>query len=237
MSNILKRWRKESLNNIKKYMLYALGEILLIIIGILLAVNINERQINHKNNILRCQYLQELNVAIGHDIEDVEENIDSYNRRNPKMKEILTAIEDKKLAKVDSLNEKINTINKYAFFVQQSKSKIDELKYARVNLIVNRKLKEKVLQYEENNVYFLKYQEERYENSVDDVRKYFGSRFKFYTSEMENDAKFYSMLTLKYNFSQLMKKNYEVLLEKQMELKKMIEIELQVKCGIDEEEK
>ncbi len=36
MKSFLRKWRKENLNKIGKYLLYALGEILLIIIGILI---------------------------------------------------------------------------------------------------------------------------------------------------------------------------------------------------------
>lgn len=124
MNSFLRKWRKENLNKIGKYLLYAIGEILLIIIGILIAVSINERQTTKKENILRCQYLEELNFAINLDVEDAKENIGIFEERNPKIKELIVAIENQNLSEVDSIYDKINTLQRYVYFVQQSKPKI-----------------------------------------------------------------------------------------------------------------
>lgn len=196
MKSFLRKWRKENLNNIGKYFIYALGEILLIIIGILIAVNINERQTSKKDNILRCQYLEELKFSIIHDIEDVEENIDLFEKRNPKIKELLEAIENHNLLEIDSTLDKINILGQYVYFVQQSKSKIEELKYSNVNLITNRSLKNRILLYQESKVMPLLRQEKRFFKIHEKVEDYFDSKFnRIDFKELQDDKHFISVAT------------------------------------------
>ena len=223
-----------NLNNVGKYLIYALGELLLIIVGILIAVNINERQSIKSDNVLRCQYLEELTFSIVHDIKDVKENIGLFEERNPKIKELLEAIEKKKLLEVDSIYDKINTLNMYVYFVQQSKSKIEELKYSNVNLIANRQLKNRILLYQESKVMPLLKQENRFFKIHDKVQDYFDSKFhEIDLKELQNDKHFILVTAQKYNVSEGMKAIYVHLLEELNELKELIDLELSDKCDLE----
>ncbi len=231
MKSFFRNLREKNLGRIGRYLIYALGEILLIIIGILIAVNINERQTNKKNNILRCQYLEELSFSIVHDMKDVEENIDLFEERNNKIKKLLDAIKNNYLLELDSISDKINTLNGYVYFVQQSKSKIEELKYSNINLITNRSLKNKILFYQESKVMPLLRQEKRFFNIHEKVQNYFDN--KFYNvdlKELEKDRQFFSIASQKYDVSEGMKSNYEFLLKDLNELKELISLELMTKC-------
>ncbi|MEX0997592.1 MAG: DUF6090 family protein [Flavobacteriaceae bacterium] len=59
-------------NKFSKYLLYAIGEIVLVIIGILIALSINEQSKNNENNKLRDLYIIQLN-------DEVEQNIKKLN--------------------------------------------------------------------------------------------------------------------------------------------------------------
>jgi hypothetical protein len=59
MINFFRRFRKSLLesNSFRKYVLYALGEILLVVVGILIALAINNANLEQKNRKLEQQYL------------------------------------------------------------------------------------------------------------------------------------------------------------------------------------
>ena len=66
MTKFFRQIRQKSLsrNRFGKYLAYAIGEIVLVVIGILLAVYINERITELKNNEVRNVYLDELKYTI-----------------------------------------------------------------------------------------------------------------------------------------------------------------------------
>ena len=103
-------------NKLGKYLIYALGEIVLVVIGILLAISINERVQNSKDNRLRCQYLNELKFVFDYDIKDVEENIHAFEVWNPKMGKLIVAHQENNITQLDSIKDKINTVKEYIFF-------------------------------------------------------------------------------------------------------------------------
>lgn len=221
-------------NKLSKYLIYALGEIILVVIGILLAVYINEQITENRNNTLRCTYLEELKFTFEYDIKDVEENIMAFEKWNPKLEKLLTALREKNLGKLDSIDDKINTASRYIYFGQRSKSKIEELKYANINLIKNRDLKNKIFLYQDNDIYALLNAERRY-NLVDEAQgQYFSKNIignNITLEDLENDNQFFSVVYQKYNMNQGMKIIYENLLEEQYEIKKILESELEKNCN------
>lgn len=221
-------------NKLSKYLIYAFGEIILVVIGILLAVYINEQITENRNNTLRCTYLEELKFTFEYDIKDVEENIMAFEKWNPKLEKLLTALREKNLEKLDSIDDKINTASRYIYFGQRSKSKIEELKYANINLIKNRDLKNKILLYQDNDIHALLNAERRY-NLVDEAQgQYFSKNIignNITLKDLENDNQFFSVVYQKYNMNKGMKIIYENLLEEQYEIKKILESELEKNCN------
>ena len=60
-------------NRFSKYLLYAIGEILLVVIGILIALSIDNWNEERKNNILKKSYIENLVVDLNKDVESLEE--------------------------------------------------------------------------------------------------------------------------------------------------------------------
>lgn len=231
----MKFFRKIRKSNLKdgkivNYLKYAIGEIILVVIGILLAVYINERITEKKNNDIRDLYLNELKSSIEYDIKDVQDNISGFNKWNPKLEELLLFLKNKKLTELDSVKNKINIATKYIFFIQRSKSKIEELTYSNINLIKNRELKNKILLYQDSDIMALKNAENRY-NLVDaELRRYFSANLinqSLSLKQLEADKQFSSLIYQKYNVNAGMNKIYQNLLKEQYEIKKMIESELE----------
>ena len=66
-------------NKISKYLLYAIGEILLVMIGILLALQVNNLNETRKKRILEIQILKELKQGFETDLTDIQINLKLYN--------------------------------------------------------------------------------------------------------------------------------------------------------------
>ena len=238
MINFFRKIRQRLLSENKfiRYLIYAIGEIILVVIGILIAVNINERIENNKNNSQRCEYLNELKFTFEFDITDVKENINAFKIWNPKLEKLLVAYLEKELIKLDSLDDKINTASKFIVFGQRSKSKIEELKYSNLNLISNRILKNRILLYQDSEIMFLTNMERRY-NLVDEERRQYFSKTiltgDFTLKELEEDKQFFSVVLQKYQMNQTMENLYKKLLTEQLEIQKLIESELELNCSVN----
>jgi hypothetical protein len=239
MTKFFRKIRQKMLteNKFSKYMIYAIGEIFLVVIGILLAIYINERLTENKTNKLRCVYLDELKFTFEYDIKDVEENIAAFEKWNPKLEELLSALENKNLTDLDSVSDKMNTASKYIYFNQRSKSKLEELKYSNTNLIKNRNLKNRILLYQDSEVSALLNAEKRYNLIDEELRQYFSKNLiqniiqnEIKSEELENNNQFFSIIYQKYNANAGMKTNYNRLLKEQYEILEMIESEINENC-------
>jgi hypothetical protein len=62
-------------NNFSKYLLYAIGEIILVVIGILIALSLNNWNEDRKKDVLELILLEELQYNLKDDILDIEVNI------------------------------------------------------------------------------------------------------------------------------------------------------------------
>ncbi len=91
MIKLFRRIRQQLLseNKFTKYLLYAVGEIVLVIIGILIALGINEYVKQQKKSELRSLYIIQLDDEVDSNIQKL---IDSKNRTNTLIKDLDTLI-------------------------------------------------------------------------------------------------------------------------------------------------
>lgn len=239
MKSILRKKNKSSLRN-KQYLFYALGEILLIIIGILIAVNIDQWIKNSKDNELRCLYLEELLYTFDHDIKDVKGNIGGLDKWNPMIRDLKEGLVKNKLEEVDSLDIKFGTVGNFVIFGQRSKTKIEELKFSSINLISNRELKNRVLMYQDNNINFIRMLEKKYELVGEDLRRYYTMNFKGFNyqpafpidiEKIKKDNVYHSLVSQRLEMNYALKKHYEQLLEEQNEIYRLLTDEIKKNCN------
>lgn len=236
MISFFRKLRKKYLNgqDFGKYILYAIGEIVLITLGVLIAVNINQRVIDKKNQKLRCQYLDELQYTFEFDIKDVEASLDLIKERNPKINSLIQAIENDTWSELDSIEDKLNTVKQFMFFGQRTKTKMDELKYSSIDLIGDRNLKNNLLLYQDEQIGGLLNIEGRY-NAVDtEIRKFYSNNLfggQMNINKLKESKMFYSIIRQKFGENDRMKRNYESIHEKQLEIKSQIESVLRKHCN------
>ena len=92
MSKVFKRNRMRSIkeNSIVKYVLYALGEIILISLGILIAMEINNRNELAKNEARVDKLLTQIQHDILVDVEMANQIIDVYSKKDSLMNRVLS---------------------------------------------------------------------------------------------------------------------------------------------------
>lgn len=85
MISFLRKIRKSLINSgsAKKYLFYAFGEILLVVFGILIALQINNWNENRKERILEKEVLHEVLGTIEANISNLEDMITGYDYYNP----------------------------------------------------------------------------------------------------------------------------------------------------------
>jgi hypothetical protein len=81
-------------NNVKKYILYAFGEILLIVVGILIAVQIGEWNQERRDRIEEIMILQAIGKELEEGLEVIEVSLAEVNYKDTALKQLAVAFKD-----------------------------------------------------------------------------------------------------------------------------------------------
>lgn len=81
-------------NKISKYLLYVIGEIVLVVIGILIALQINNWNTVKKTTEVEIKYLKEIFQNLESDIADIQFNIKFNETRNRAIEVVLNSLEN-----------------------------------------------------------------------------------------------------------------------------------------------
>lgn len=101
--------------NIRKYIWYALGEILLVMVGILLALQVNNWNEGRKNRNYELKILNEVHTAVQADIEMITWDLGNLGR-SERSAVILTRYKNGETNRPDSILQHIDNINIRRFF-------------------------------------------------------------------------------------------------------------------------
>ena len=106
MINFFKKIRKKliSKNKFSNYLIYAIGEIVLVVIGILIALQINNWNEYKKKEQYELSLLKEMKKNLKADIRDIEINI-KFNERSIKSTNIILRSFKNNIPYNDSLNK------------------------------------------------------------------------------------------------------------------------------------
>lgn len=122
MIQFFRKIRKELLteNKISKYLFYAIGEIVLVVIGILIALQINNWNNNRIKKNAENQYYQNIKRQITEDKQEIIGNINYNNVDLNKLKYGVQIIEENDRSKTDSLGYIAMNLVRYSDFNRQS---------------------------------------------------------------------------------------------------------------------
>lgn len=239
MLKFFKKIRRKLLSESKfnKYLVYAAGEIILVVIGILIALQFNDWSKEKERNILEHRILSEMHTNLKMDSVDMEGNIERNTKVLNSAQAILDQLENQ-VAWNDSMKTHYARLDNYISKVALVLSSYENLKSLGFDLIRNNELRTKIHQvYAQQYPFVVRMEKEHLE-----AMKY-SLLLPQLTSKLETISRLESMPV---NYRALMEDNtfketirlyintqkgfiglYIELLELETELIKMIELELE----------
>ena len=145
MFYFLRRIRKYLIasNNFHKYILYAIGEIILVVTGILIAFQVNSWNEKRKALVLEIQLLNQFETELNADIVDINEVINYYEKVNASCQVLIQSLKTRQTYH-DSLGYHFDMWNDYEHF-NINTSAISNLNSRGVEIITNDSLRNQIL--------------------------------------------------------------------------------------------
>lgn len=162
MVTLLRKIRQKFLseNKFNKYLLYAIGEIILVVIGILIALQINTWNNQKQQNTLEVKVLKEISTNLYLDLNEIRDDIKIMDSISLACKQVIDYVEtyDKPSS---NFNYNVSKIRIAPHF-NPNKSGYELLVSKGVELIGNDSLRAAISKlYESSYPYYEKYEEER----------------------------------------------------------------------------
>lgn len=123
-----------------KYLLYAIGEILLVVIGILIALQINNWNENRKERTVELKILKSIKNDLEQDIVNLNATISLDKRFIANNKALIEILEDASSTFQEKMDTLFGTINRYAVFYPQ-KTGYESLKSTGLEVLQSDSLK------------------------------------------------------------------------------------------------
>lgn len=146
------RYNLISENKTGKYLTYAIGEIVLVVIGILIALSINNWNENQKAIALEIDILKEVRNGLATDLKDAQYNLASHKTKL-KGQIILTNWLEGNEAFPDSLSKYLSEVH-FGTYFQSNESSYQTLKQLGLRIIKNDSLRSQI-----TSLYDLHYQQ------------------------------------------------------------------------------
>ena len=161
MIKFFRRIRQQLLSENKtgKYMKYAIGEIILVVIGILIALQINNWNENRKENNIENKILVEISKGLKQDLIDIKTNM-SAHRAGLKACEYYYDIFTNKQVQTDSINYYYSYLTR-GYISIQNRSGYESLKSRGLELIKHDSLRNDIINlYEQDYPFIMKLEEQ-----------------------------------------------------------------------------
>lgn len=148
-------------NRLTKYLLYAVGEIVLVVIGILIALQINNANELRKQREKEVHYLTNIQNDLRLNIEEIDRYIEIRSQRISAAQSIIEHFEGKPLTDLDKFNKETIDIYTWKKFFQSDNTFQELRNSGNLGLIGNEAIKDGLLDLD--NLYKkLKYEEEHF---------------------------------------------------------------------------
>jgi len=177
--------------NIKKYIIYALGEILLVMIGISLAFQVNNWNDNRIKKNAEIRYYENIKDQILDDRELIHSQKDFNNRFLIQFKYANEIIETNDRSKLDTLGMIVRNLTQYSDFDRQGNIYETMVNSGQINLLQNHKIVNGIRELEERYIYVNRMESIHYDAMMSYMAVAINPVLKYATSEIKKpDAVF-----------------------------------------------
>ena len=146
-------------NKTGKYLKYAIGEIILVVIGILIALQINNWNENRKENIIENKILVEVSKGLKEDLIDIKENMNAHRAGLQACKYYYNMFTNKPV-QPDSINYYYGYLTR-GYISIQNKSGYESLKSRGLEIIKDDSLRNDIIKlYEQDYPFIMKLEEQ-----------------------------------------------------------------------------
>ncbi|WP_411768572.1 DUF6090 family protein [Winogradskyella sp. A3E31] len=134
-------------NKTGKYFKYAIGEIVLVVIGILIALSINNWNESRKEAIQEQFILKRLRTDISSDINQVSLEIDLIDKNTKELKFCIDVMLDKKEASIEAFRENLESMLNLSSFDQNKTTFNNIISSGQIEYIKNQNLTDSITVY------------------------------------------------------------------------------------------
>lgn len=170
MIKFFRKIRQKTLteNKFGKYLTYAIGEIILVVIGILIALSINNWNENRKIRKQETIYLQNLKNDLHTQIKTLNFYIEFQDLIIQNSKKIVNHFDENNgFYKMDSIYPLLNDLSIRTTFINQNSTLTEMINSGEINILRNKVLKKDLLEFNQEVVTFMNITQNNNTNLID----------------------------------------------------------------------
>jgi len=170
------------------YLKYAIGEIVLVVIGILIALQVNNWNEDRKSKIIQDAYLNDLMQELNTNMKDYKHNIDEYDIRLSKFDAFFSVVNNDN-ATADDIKKAGDSVIKYVGVIYIKTDVIEEFKRSGHFSQLNKEIKDRLIAFYGN----LSNDLERIQNDLNESLKlrsewYSAIDYAFYKGKLKKES-------------------------------------------------
>jgi len=187
MIKLFRKIRQKMLteSNFKKYLIYALGEILLVMIGISLAFQVSNWDNNRIKRNAEIRFYENIKEQIQDDKGLIQSQKDFNNHFMTQFKYASEIIEDNDRSKLDTLGLIVRNLSQYSDFDKQGNIYETMVNSGQINLLQNHKIVNGIRELEEMYIYINRMESIHYDVMMNHTVAVINSVLKYSTSEIK----------------------------------------------------
>jgi len=172
-------------NNFKKYLIYALGEILLVMIGISLAFQVSNWDNNRIKKNVEIRFYENIKEQIRDDKELIQSQKDFNNHFMTQFKYASEIIEVNDRSKLDTLGLIVRNLTEYSDFDKQGNIYETMVNSGQINLLQNHKIVNGIRELEEMYIYINRIENIHYDVIMNHTVAVINPVLKYSTGEIK----------------------------------------------------
>ena len=195
MIKFFRKLRSQLINDgkVTNYLKYAIGEIILVVLGILIALQINNWNHERQQKISELNFYSKLKEQLSEDENEINGNIKYNNNFMNRFTYAVQIIESNKRERLDSLSQISLNLTKYSDLGRQSNIYETLVNSGQIELLNNPDIIEEIRKLEEIYIYINKMEEIHRDVILKEVANSLSNNFKLLTLEAIDPDKIYSV--------------------------------------------